>query len=326
MQIDFIELIKNSYKFTWKYKFFVIFIFIYSLIINLSSFSSRLTTIIDPKSIEHSNNLGALNNLTQSDFVVYSLVTSLITLILVFISWYFTRITTISFARSIKHENESKTELIGFKKLWSEANTIIGKVMLYDLAWFSVAFAIGIIIMIPLFIVIFLIIGSSINSNSSISNITSIMFLVYGLICCVFIILLPIFIIIGILQSLSNILVVNYGFNLKKSVSTAWGIMKKEVGNIIIYSLSTVLIELPYFLIIFLLSILSKYIFINPFLAILSNTNSIGIAYFEIFIASIIYGLIYTIIISPFIAFFIAFSTRFNIILCDKYVNKSVNQ
>jgi hypothetical protein len=98
--------------------------------------------------------------------------------------------------------------------------------------------------------------------------------------------------------------------------------MKKEVWNLIIYTLSTFLIELPYFFIILTFTFITKYIFIDPLLLLLGNTNSIILGSIEIIIATIIYGTIYTLIISPFITFYMIFGTKFNSELCERYVPK----
>lgn len=312
MQIDFFELIKKSYRFTMKYKVLWIFGFILALTSlggsssNNSSRSSNRTTNLPEGADKYLNQFqDSFSSFSHQPYFMALVVVGIVLLILLSVLfWYLSRVSSISIYRAVTHDDDGKSELIGFKKLWNESQSVVWRVMLYDLIWFLVIFLGLMVFLIPI-ILLTIFAGP----------------LAIILFCCGFILLIPCLIILVVLNQISMYLVMNKDYRLQDSISKAWTLMKKETGNIILYFLSSILVALPYIFALFLGIIVLAIILGIPFVLIVTAVNSAVI----IAIVAVVFALLFLVTLAAIGAPFQVFTHAYQANVINALLNKLEN-
>lgn len=187
IKIDYIGLLKESIKFTWRNKVLWIFGLILAFfsggrslnLSNVSNFSGDYNEY-DHFHVQYGEVGDKVNDLVSSPIFWLVVVGMIVFMIFItLLSWYLRSVAQIALFDAVVYEEEGKEEKIKFKKLWSGSHSRLLRVFKYGLTWFlivglpivigtlSFAFAVvlvpvficAICFLIPLLIVLFLFIN-----------------------------------------------------------------------------------------------------------------------------------------------------------------------
>lgn len=162
MQIDYIELLKDSAKFSWKYKVLWVFGFILALLSGSSSGSNYNSSSTDFS--EQSASTDAIDRIgdsiiefVQSPYFWISLVVVIIAFLLfTVVSWYLRRVSKIALINSVKYDQAGRSNEIRLSALWKGSHPYLLRFLKYDLVWFVLGLPLTIIIavmVIPVFVI-----------------------------------------------------------------------------------------------------------------------------------------------------------------------------
>lgn len=163
MQIDYIELLKDSAKFSWKYKVLWVFGFILTILSGGSSGSNNYGSSNSDFS-EQSSSTDAIDKITNSikDFVrspyfwISLVIVIIVFLLFTVVFWYLARVSKIALINSVKYDQEGKSNKIRLSTLWKSSHPYLLRFLKYDLVWFVLGLPLLIIIaamVIPIFVI-----------------------------------------------------------------------------------------------------------------------------------------------------------------------------
>lgn len=236
MNIDYIQLIKDSAKFAWKYKILWVFGFILAVFSGGSSSSNNFSSSSDSSSgssyDESMDKIGdSIDSFVNSEYFILVLVLGGIFLVLFLIlRWYLVRVSKIALIQAVEYDHNQQENQIRLGGLWKGTHTYLKNVFLYDLFWFvvSLPFVIAVI-----GVVLLLIVGMS--------AVPSIGVLLCG-VCCLGI---PLGIVLMILvegikiTAFRSIVIENNG--VLESVKRGWEIFKTFWGKYVVAYLAALL-------------------------------------------------------------------------------------
>lgn len=303
MKIDFIELIKESFRFTWKYKILWVFGFIIALFSGGSNFNSsdfgsdRGSTGRNPDMSFVNDRISQdLSNFVNSPaFPIVIIVLILVLLALAFLGWYLTQNSTISLINAVKHDNNGEKEKIAFGSLWKEANSyFFWRIALFTLLWGLAVFSIILILFLPVVVIAIATMG-----------------LGFVLICCSVLLLIPILILATMVEATAYNLVVYYNYGIRDSLSEAWRLVKKEWQNYLLAFLFGLLPNIAFGIVIFIAAMILIIPSVLLFIAFMSAVESVAILVTVAVIGAILIAIILAAIAAPTYVFNITYWTKF---------------
>lgn len=160
MKIDYIQLLKDSWKFTIKYKILWVFGFILALFSGGGGSSGGFSSDSDSIGASTDQSLDGINssfeNITSSPaFWIIVLIAVVLIIVLIVLSWYLTSVSKVSLMRAYMLDLKGLGDEIKFGKLWKGSHTYLLKLLVFDLLWFLIS--LPVLVLFILFIVAFII-------------------------------------------------------------------------------------------------------------------------------------------------------------------------
>lgn len=314
MEIDYFKLIRESLKFTWKYKILWVFGFILALFSGGggsggggSSSSSESESASSGTTNDAFDQIGKTMDkfLHSPYFWIMIIAIILIGLLILVVTWYCTRISKAALINAVRFDSIDRSEDIKLKKLWKSSSQFIKKFLIFDSLWFLINIPVILIFSIPILL------GIIVSP-------------VFFFILCI---IVPVFIVFIILSSamktIGERLLVLEGDSPLDCIKRSWKILRSNLGKYILAWLVFLLPGCAFGLINLFLSFVAL---VPLILAVLpfflsESTYIIGIG---VGICGLcFYGIILSLIRAPFIVFENTYWTKFLMILFeDKQIIK----
>ncbi len=299
MQIDFLEIIKDSWRFTWKYKVLWFFGFIISFLGLLSNLSDTDSNSLSRASRSQSPSLPpeiteTFTNLANNPafpVIIIGLLTVFVILVVLF--WYLGSMSQIALIRAVKFENYGMPERINIKSLWSDAHTRLWALLRMQFVIIFISIALMIVIFIPLMLLTFLL-GP----------------LAIFLVCILLLFAIPLAFYLSIYLGTVARLVIYYELGVRESFNEAWYLIKRELIPFSLSGLVVILTVIPYaiiYLIIFFIVLVPLVLGLFALSSILSLPVFIATVIVSVLLALIIIS----VLIAPFEVYFNVYWTKF---------------
>lgn len=241
-KVNYLQLLKDSIRFTWKYKILWIFGFILALFSGSGGGGSSGNSSSDISSEKLDSFQNQVTDFVHSSsFWIIVAIAVIFLLVLTVLIWYLTSVAKISLINAVRHDNEGQGSKIKFGLLWSSSHKYLFKVLFFDLVWLFISIPILIITVVS-------IIGS-----------------IWGLgpggllvICCL---LAPVLIVwgifVGALKAIGIRLLVLRKFGIIEAIKQSWKTLKLNIGKFIVAFLVSLLPLFILGIIVFILALLT---------------------------------------------------------------------
>lgn len=140
MKIDYFKMIRESAEFSWKYKRLWLFGFLLALTSGGSSSSSNINLPTDIRVDEGAPEIESLrdrieNIVSSPAFWLVVGIIVLISIVLIVVFWYLSRVAKVSLMRSVLYDENNETSKIRISSLWKKSHSFMLQYFKYDLAW-----------------------------------------------------------------------------------------------------------------------------------------------------------------------------------------------
>lgn len=295
MKVDYLQLIKDSWNFTWKYKALWLFGFFLAIAsgggggaFNIPDFSSDSYT---GKSRDFSNFDSIINEPYFWGLMVLAL---LIIIGLSLLFWYLSTISETSITKAVVYDEEAQAEKIKIKPLWKEANGYVLKLFLLDIIIFLTA----LIFILPLVVILIILFSSP----------AAIFFV---LLCCIGVpVLIVISTLIGWLLLTTRKLIILYNLGVRESLKQSLELVKSNLLEYFVFSITTFLLGILYMIPIVIVGfiLVTLFLILAAIIAIMDSTLLVLI----FLITVILVGLgIIGLMSAPYMVLIQSYSTKF---------------
>lgn len=288
MKIDYIQLLRDSFNFTWKYKVLWIFGFIISLLSSLSNVFERTGTStsnynefqgVDPR----------LERFFESPSFLPILLTGLVIgIISYFVIWYITKVSQAALTLAVNYDRNGEGTRISFRSLWSEGNKRFVKVLKYDLFW--------LLLYLPLIAFIAAIVIGSILLLREFA-----VLLLCFMVPVIFLVMLP----LGAVYQTGFVILLLENRSVIESIQRAWNIFKNNVIEYILATLTFLLGGCAFLVVFAIISAVAGLFFLLPAFFAEALPQAAGTA------LQVLFGLLYAVLISAVLAPFQVFATTY---------------
>lgn len=294
-KIGIIELIKESFKFLWKYKFLIIFGFIIALFASGSRVGRNTSDYSD------SSNSTALSSFISSISVEQWILIIVVSLLFIAIGWYLSSVSAISIFRAVKYDKQGRRDMLVFKKLFVDANnlSVLLKFFLFDISIFFIVLILVLVPILGLAILITLTAGPGA--------------IIIPFICCFALFIIPVFVFAFWVVDTTKVLMANYEMDLMDALNEAYDIVKREWINYLLLSLANIVIYLGFVPLFIIMSLVDMALLL-PAIFLLSESitaSSIGLLILAIFVIDILSATVMSVLYAYYAVSFSKFVHNF---------------
>lgn len=324
MKLDIIQILKDSFSFTWRKKVLWIFGFLVAITggsggsgINSNGGGSSRSSTSDQSNFSATEmdkfRSEAAAVVNSPIFWTIVVVVSILIALFAFVFWYVGNRAKIALINAVKYDNEGRESEIGFRSLWSESGKSIWRVLKISLLEFFLA----LLVVVPFIAIVF---GLIATTGLGIGDGTvPLVFVLLGALL-LFLVLIIALIIFGCVLFVAEILTVYYGTGVRDSIKIAYALIKSNfkdffigwllmLGVGILVGILSLIVILPLALLLF-----------TPGIILLFSVNS-PIGGILLVIGFIIFIVVVFVIASPLVVQSTTFWTKLTVAIKERSQN-----
>lgn len=285
MKIDYSKIIRNSVEFVWKNKSIWVLGFFSTFLLVVLSYSMTPFQFSAPT--------GENIDTSRQGLVMLMVCFGLFALLgYIFFTWYVSRRASNAIVLAA---HDSKEENLGLRKLWRKSQERILRTMVLDLAIYGVYFIVLMILLMP-----FIVLAIALNNPA-----------VLLVLCCVFIFIIPLGILVVNVYYTSNYLILTKHQTVSESIKNSYDLFKTHWKKFLVVTL----IEYAFATIYGLIVTIPIYMIAIPYtffvLAVMSLEINVIITFGISAIAGIVMAAVYSAMMAPYMAYALVFRTKF---------------